>query len=78
MKKLYFFTTEGCHLCDQAEQLLLSITSEITFECEVVDIAESDELIKKYGTKIPVLKKKENHEEKNWPFNQAQIIQWLS
>ena len=78
MKKLYFYTTECCHLCEDAENLLRSLVGVASFECEVIDIAESDQLIAKYGTKIPVLQDSNTGDEQCWPFTAEQFIEWMS
>ena len=60
MKKLKFFTTEGCHLCEQAEELLSALQPEHMFNLDVIDIAVEQELVEKYGLIIPVLLNTEN------------------
>ncbi|WP_330924650.1 glutaredoxin family protein [Candidatus Sororendozoicomonas aggregata] len=77
MKKLYFYTTTCCHLCEQAENLLRSLAGVVSFECEMIDIAESDQLVAQYGTKIPVLKNSKTGSEKCWPFTAEQLVQWI-
>ena len=41
------YTTLGCHLCDQARDLLLTVNPQI--DIHAVDIAEDDTLIAEYG-----------------------------
>ena len=48
------YTTLGCHLCDQARDLLLTVNPQI--DIHAVDIAEDDTLIAEYGERIPVLR----------------------
>ena len=57
-------TTAGCHLCDQALELIRRAGP--TLELMLVDIAEDDALIEQYGEKIPVLRLV--HRELCWPF----------
>lgn len=57
-------TTEGCHLCDQAQAMLERVRPDILV-CKC-DIAESDELIERYGERIPVFR--HAGRELAWPF----------
>ena len=56
MTVIEFYTRPGCHLCEEALQVLEVIRSEFDFEIQVVDISESSELDELYGTQIPVAK----------------------
>ena len=56
MTVIEFYTRPGCHLCEEALQVLEVIKSEFDFEIQVVDISESPELDELYGTQIPVAK----------------------
>ncbi len=47
------------------------------FEVSEVDIAESDELIDAFGTKIPVLLNDELTEQLNWPFDEQSVYQFM-
>jgi glutaredoxin len=44
----------GCHLCEDALQLLQSMKDELNFEIEEILIDGNEELEKLYGEKIPV------------------------
>lgn len=67
------FSTSACHLCEAAETILLQ--AGITFsKCEILD---EDKLFDKYGYRIPVLKRLDNDEELNWPFDAASVNQFL-
>ncbi|MFC0060873.1 glutaredoxin family protein [Vibrio inusitatus] len=65
------YSTEGCHLCEQAYKLLLTVG----VQPQVVDIAFNDELFSRYGVTIPVVGNANS--ELNWPFNLQQLQQWL-
>lgn len=43
-----------------------------------IDIAESDELLERYGVRIPVLKFAEREEELGWPFDTTQLQGFLN
>lgn len=62
------FSTSACHLCEQAEALLL----QAGIAYEVVDISDSDELFERYGIRIPVLRSADGRE-LGWPFDLPQL-----
>ncbi len=64
--KLTLYSTLDCHLCEQAASLFTQIID--TFELEHIDIAGSEELVEKYGIRIPVVKS-ESGNELGWPFD---------
>jgi glutaredoxin len=66
------YSTQGCHLCEQA----LQICTELGISPEVVDIAFDETLFKQYGWVIPVVKVASN--ELNWPFDAQKLSQWLT
>lgn len=74
MKVLYLYTTLGCHLCEQALELVDPLLSDYSFSLETVDIADSDELVEKYGIRIPVLRRPDIDKELGWPFDQQQLL----
>lgn len=79
MKKLVFYTTSGCHLCDVASAMLQQLNPEIV-SFDAVDISESDELIDRYGTRIPVIgdpSAEKEPVELGWPFDQEQLLSFL-
>ena len=45
----------GCHLCDEARELLLRVREELPFALQEVDIERDDELFKRYLERIPVV-----------------------
>jgi len=78
--KLTFYTTEGCHLCEEAHLLLLQLQRQYPekFQIEMVDIATSDELVEQYGYQIPVLSEdKRGHSLLCWPFDYAGLLTYL-
>lgn len=77
--ELEFYTTEGCHLCGEAEVLLQQLLAQYQnqLQIEVIDIVESEELIQQYGTRIPVLSKTATKTELGWPFDYSQLTGFL-
>jgi glutaredoxin len=75
--KVRLFTTLGCHLCEQAHELLLSLKSDgMPIEIESVEIADSDDLMEAYGIRIPVVTT-EDAREIGWPFDIVQLQTFL-
>lgn len=73
-KDLILYSTEGCHLCEMAFDLLCEVG--LQQNVDIVDIAFNDELFSRYGVTIPVVKVKDA--ELNWPFDISQLKQWLT
>ncbi|USD42480.1 glutaredoxin family protein [Vibrio sp. SCSIO 43135] len=70
---LTLYSTEGCHLCEMALELITE--AGLKRSVEVIDIAGNDELFIRYGVTIPVVKFEAN--ELNWPFDLEQLKNWL-
>ncbi|WP_421711021.1 glutaredoxin family protein [Alcanivorax sp.] len=68
------YTTVGCHLCEQAWELVSTVAPDITLT--LVDVAEDDELLARYGERIPVLMKEGR--ELGWPFGLLDVQQFLA
>ncbi len=77
MRTILLYTTLGCHLCEQAEALLLPLLREGVLEMQPCEIADNELLMAKYGIKIPVLKMMDGDEELCWPFDQAMTRAFL-
>lgn len=73
MLSLELLGTQGCHLCDDAEQVLVSALDLQQVMVELVDIAESDELMEAYAVRIPVLRHVASGNDLGWPFDGAQV-----
>ncbi len=76
-ENLIFYTTAGCHLCDVARQVYQSTLSPDFFSVQEIDIADQDELIERYGERIPVLRRLKDDTELNWPFDQQALMDFL-
>ena len=84
---LVLYSTLGCHLCEQAELLLLALPLTEPLVVEVVDISDDDALVQRFGTRIPVLGWEEPGEsgaagkkqdsELDWPFDTAAVLAFL-
>jgi hypothetical protein len=77
-QQFMLFGTVGCHLCEQAEQLLLPVVREHALEVELVDVSEHDALLLAYGVYIPVLRQLSTGREWRWPFSADALREALS
>lgn len=71
---LLLYTTSGCHLCERAEALLQSAGAPV----ETVEVADDEDLLERYGVRLPVLRHRETGRELDWPFDAAAIQCWLN
>jgi len=78
MLELNLYSTSHCHLCEQAESLLMSLSEQYDIQWHTIEITEDDKLMQMYGVKIPVIKRTDNNNELNWPFTSEQLIRFLS
>ncbi len=76
IKQLYLYSTSHCHLCELAHALVAESTENIALK--VIDVADDDALLAIYGVRIPVLQRPDNKSELNWPFNVADILEFLT
>jgi hypothetical protein len=75
--ELLFYTTSQCHLCELAEALLANTPMPAPIPVDAVDIAQSEELVARYGTRIPVLRRNDTGAELDWPFTRDQLLTFL-
>ena len=78
MIRLSFFHTSHCHLCEQAEALLIVSLDPARFEVYAIDIADDDRLLERYGTRIPVLRRESDGAELGWPFGPEDLAGFLA
>lgn len=73
------YGTVGCHLCEQAlEQIAMVVGFERVRDAVVsIDIADDDDLLDKYQERIPVLVCMRTQQTLDWPFDPAELQQWL-
>ncbi len=75
---LVLYSTSHCHLCEQAEALLLMLSFEHKLKWTTIEISDNANLYELYEIKIPVLKKVGTDDEICWPFNEGDIKLLLS
>lgn len=76
MIRLRFYTTLGCHLCEQQKSLLALLVQD-DYHLETIEISEDDALIERYGVRIPVLAD-EAGEELDRGFEPPRLAHWLA
>ena len=78
MIRLLLFGTSGCHLCEQAQQILNDcMPSNIELTIETIDIAEQEQWQEQYSIHIPVLYHPDSKNELGWPFDQWQVKEFI-
>ncbi len=77
MEHFLLLGTEGCHLCDQAEAILVAGLNPQVHSLDAMDIAYDDLMLEKYGERIPVLLHEVSGSELYWPFNEAELIAFI-
>lgn len=70
---LILYTTDACHLCKEAEALLEQLSNSAAVIVESIDISSDEELVSRYGIRIPVVKNKLTDIEIGWPFGLAEL-----
>jgi hypothetical protein len=79
MIRLLLFGTSGCHLCEQAELIVINCLANIKeLTIETIDIAENEQWQEQYAIRIPVLYHPETKKDLGWPFNQAQVKKFIN
>lgn len=72
---LVLYMTCGCHLCEQAESVL---RKQVGVVVRPVEIADDEELLERYGIRIPVLRRLDTGAELDWPFDAAAVRRLLT
>jgi hypothetical protein len=72
--KARLYSTESCHLCEEAEEIIRKAGSTAT----IIDIVEGEDLFEKYRTRIPVLQRIDNETELDWPFDTVAVSRFLA
>jgi glutaredoxin len=71
------YSTVACHLCEQAKEILWPLIERFSLRLEEVDIANSDELLERYGVRIPVVQLPGSGATLDWPFDTSQLEVFL-
>ncbi len=73
--ELMLYSRQHCHLCDLAEQMLLALDPQPVYR--KIDIADDVQLLRQYGSAIPVLRAVSTAAELRWPFTADSLLSWL-
>jgi hypothetical protein len=77
MQHFVLYGTLGCHLCEQAEALLVPLLDDKIHSVECIDISQDDALMSRYALTIPVLQRRGDGAELKWPFEAGQAAVFL-
>jgi glutaredoxin len=50
-----FYTKAGCHLCEDARDMLDEIAAQVSYELTEIDIRGNSEIFERYRYRIPVI-----------------------
>lgn len=78
MKTLILYSTLGCHLCEDAKTLSWPVLQHFGYRIREIDIADNEQLMERYGVRIPVVRREDNTAELGWPFTQEQLAELLA
>jgi glutaredoxin len=53
--KVTFYTKAGCHLCEEAREMLDDIAAQTEFELTEIDIRSNPDIFEEYRYRIPVI-----------------------
>jgi len=76
MAKWVLYHTQGCHLCEDAEQLINNALKNKN-DLLLTDIMTDEQLITEYQMCIPVLKSKQG-KQLFWPFTSQIVHEFLA
>ncbi len=79
MSDLLLYSTEDCHLCEQA-LAIISRHKDIVGgkrRLQVIDIIGDEALMERYGVRIPVLRENDSGREIGWPFDADSLTAFL-
>jgi glutaredoxin len=69
--RMTLFSTDGCHLCEQAWRLLEQ--TGLAADTDIKDIIDDERWLAAYAVRIPVLRRADGAE-LDWPFTAADLI----
>ena len=80
-QKIIFYTTFGCHLCEQVEAMIFALNQQRNlsenYEIIAFDIIDDEKKLEEYRTSIPVLENDTTKEKLFWPFSFDDLENWL-
>lgn len=76
MREISVFSRPGCHLCDEAVELIEPLCRAAGVPLRVLNVDSRDEWRQRYGLRIPVVCGS-GEELSAWPLDRARIVDWL-
>lgn len=70
--QLKLYSTLGCHLCDDALDILKPLAAHYGLEIHVLDIIDNPQWLERYQIRIPVIQMNDCIEDLGWPFTLEQ------
>ena len=55
LPEVIFYTKAGCHLCEEARDMLDDIAAETSYELTEIDIRSDPDIFEQYRYRIPVI-----------------------
>lgn len=77
MQTLTLYSTSACHLCELALELIEPFVASRELKLDIVDIANDDALLERYGIRIPVIKLEGRNSDLGWPFDADSVADYL-
>ncbi|MCP4411622.1 MAG: glutaredoxin family protein [Gammaproteobacteria bacterium] len=77
MLSITLYSTENCHLCEEALTLCQPYINQGLVRVQSIDIVDDDELYRNYAIRIPVLKREDSGNEMGWPFDDNMLQKFL-
>ncbi|MCJ8314206.1 MAG: glutaredoxin family protein [Saccharospirillaceae bacterium] len=79
-KTFNLYSTDGCHLCEQALELIITVNPNI--KVTVLDIMDDPTWLETFQIRIPVLepttnKLLERQAQLDWPFDKQQLLDFF-
>ncbi len=74
---LHLYSTSHCHLCEQAEAILVELALSLDLSWTVIEISDDANLLSRYEHSIPVLARLDTCQEIAWPFNKDTVLDFI-
>lgn len=74
---LHLYSTSHCHLCEQAEAILIDLALSHDLSWTVIEITDDANLLSRYELSIPVLARLDTGQEIAWPFNKDTVLELI-
>lgn len=74
MNHLLLYVTSGCHLCEQAQQVIYAALGTTVAEADIID---NEHCYERYSVRIPVLFDRIRGAELDWPFDRDRVSDFV-